>query len=433
MRATRRIPQRSAMAALLAFALFSCRDAVEPLAPPAASTSLFESSHSQPVHLDATTPGTPARLVIGGEGLAVAVAMSNHTGTAYEGLALKAFFEQAGARRAAGVLAVDCGGTAGVLAGERNCEQSVALVASNENEGVGTLRAGTAFAIVYLVRTVREGEVQVLDRHVFRVELVEPALDHPNPVHMDATTAQGPRVLEIEGPGLDFVVGMTNHTVYARENVTLQAWIQQGATRRDAGGGAVECGGAAGVLSPGACAAATTFFASNEAEGTGTLVPGDAFLVVRLVARQGGETVVLDVHEIPIELVTGEEVGDELAIIEPSTTTYVSDGSSWTPPNPLAVMITARTCGPRDTFVLPVIAFSEFVAYNGSAWVPIGMTMGAPFVSDVGEKRCLTWTLAWWPGTGFGTGPVQVMLRAYAWGGVVFASPVNSNIVITNP
>jgi hypothetical protein len=384
-------------------------------------------------------------LVIEGAGSPYSVIMSNHLGVTYTGLTLQAWIEQGEARRAAGGVAISCGAGPGVLEGKRVCEQETALFASNAFDGVGELRPGEALAVVYLVRRVHETEVQVLDRHVFRVELVEKGgTDHPSPVHMDATTAQGPLALRIEGPGLAFGVDMTNHTASVQEGVEIEGWIQQGEARRAAGGGMADCGGALGVFGPGACSETVTFFASNLAEGTGTLVPGEAFLVVRMYGRRAGERVLLDVHEIRIELMRGpgpDPEPVEFEIIEPSAFTIVWSRAWLDDPNdeaperlyPQYVDITARACATIETFD-PNVEHTDFLAYSpiSKAWVWLGT--GFPNVYDVGEKRCATWTVRWVPGDAFGFGPSQIVAKRLDWANAVVAgTPVFTRITIVDP
>ncbi len=105
----------------------------------------------------------------------------------------------------------------------------------------------------------------------------------------------------IGGPALEYSAVVTNWTGSGLADVAVQAWIEQGEARRQAGWAAVgePCAppGAPGLLLTGTCTFGASLAADNEATGSGTLVPGYATLVVELV--QGGATVL---HTVSVEI-----------------------------------------------------------------------------------------------------------------------------------
>ena len=110
--------------------------------------------------------------------------------------------------------------------------------------------------------------------------------------------------LAIGGPFVDYSASiLSNSTGVTLTGVSLQNWIEQGTARRAASGSIVNCGLAGGSIAPGTCvmpfgAGANT----TTADGTGTLVPGPATLVVQLLQSTSGPDVLYDEERIPITL-----------------------------------------------------------------------------------------------------------------------------------
>lgn len=91
--------------------------------------------------------------------------------------------------------------------------------------------------------------------------------------------------LVINGTGVGYTATIDNSTGSVQTDVVLQAWIEQGATRRAAGGLVVSCGGQSlGDVPPGTCSESFTYRASDQAPtaGTGTFTPGAAMAVFEL-------------------------------------------------------------------------------------------------------------------------------------------------------
>jgi hypothetical protein len=68
-------------------------------------------------------------------------------------------------------------------------------------------------------------------------------------------------------------------------NVVLQGWIDQGTTRRAAGGFTISCEGyPLGMIDTGTCPVGGSIVASNTTAGTGTLVAGSATLELQVIS-----------------------------------------------------------------------------------------------------------------------------------------------------
>jgi len=92
-------------------------------------------------------------------------------------------------------------------------------------------------------------------------------------VNLSSTT------LNIGGPNVPYTATLFNGTDTTVSSLFVQAYIDQGAASRAAGGSPdVNCGQTQGDLPPGSCVNGVTFsvIASNSTAGTGTLVPGAA-------------------------------------------------------------------------------------------------------------------------------------------------------------
>ena len=104
-------------------------------------------------------------------------------------------------------------------------------------------------------------------------------------VTLEGLTLASP-TLVIDGLAVDYTVTIVN-SGKKRESATLQGEIAQGNTLHGAGGILVDCGAGPGVLSHGTCAMSFTAQASNSTGGPGTLVPGAATFVLKVLAADG--------------------------------------------------------------------------------------------------------------------------------------------------
>src|ERR1051325_2586388 len=104
---------------------------------------------------------------------------------------------------------------------------------------------------------------------------------------LDEVSLTTGRIMQLGGPALQFIAIITNHHTAAVSDVAIEAWLTQPSARRSAGGAPVSCigtGAASGVVPPGLCIRmGNGITASNAGSGFGTLVPGTATAVIRLL------------------------------------------------------------------------------------------------------------------------------------------------------
>ena len=126
-------------------------------------------------------------------------------------------------------------------------------------------------------------------------------------------TATGTAVFGFQSVALDattFVIGgdAVNYTAIIQNpgdaiaNVVLQGWILQNDSRRGANGTFLGCGQSSGSLPTGKCTQPWSAAASNSAGGSGTLVPGDATLLLELRVGNVTDGRLLASRSIPITL-----------------------------------------------------------------------------------------------------------------------------------
>ena len=112
--------------------------------------------------------------------------------------------------------------------------------------------------------------------------------------------------LVINGATSNFSALITNATGITYGNISYQFWIEQGSTRRAAGGLSPLCakGLALGVVPPGDCYVTLPFAVKDTGiiAGTGTFVPGPATLVADLGQLYNP---LIKENRIPIMLVSG--------------------------------------------------------------------------------------------------------------------------------
>jgi len=113
-------------------------------------------------------------------------------------------------------------------------------------------------------------------------------------VSLSSTTAT------IEGALVPYTARLSNNTGTTVSSVLVQAYIDQGATSRAAGGAVIRCTPTLGELPAGNCDFSWDLVASNQGGGTGTLVPGAA--TARFELRQFSPDRLLQVSIVPITL-----------------------------------------------------------------------------------------------------------------------------------
>lgn len=150
------------------------------------------------------------------------------------------------------------------------------------------------------------------------------------PITLDDLTLLPGGALVIDGAPWYYAATFSNRTTSTRSNVALQAWIEQGAARRAAGGQLVSCAAATGALPFGTCiAGANGVSASNASAGRGTLVPGPAGLVVQVVQLTASGPTTLATRAIPVTLTSAPTNPAVLGVtVAPSETTINQIGQT---------------------------------------------------------------------------------------------------------
>jgi hypothetical protein len=249
---------------------------------PFTATALTGTVEIESVVLSSTT------LTIDGPGVPYTATINNGTGSSIPTVALQGWMDQGETSRAAGGVVVLCGEPLGTLP-PGTCTFAFTTAASNlfTTGGIGTLTPSSATARFELL-----GDETTLDVFTVPVTLITAPV----------------RILAVGLASTTFVIGgdavlynatLTNDTEGTASDITLEAKLRQSGVVR-AGGVAVpeECGELNGDLAPGECSLTSSVTASNEGDGTGTLIPGSAALLFEL--RQGGT--LLHMFALPVTL-----------------------------------------------------------------------------------------------------------------------------------
>lgn len=144
-------------------------------------------------------------------------------------------------------------------------------------------------------------------RSAFQVTGTPPAFKR-KPVTLDALTPTGGTTLPIGGPGVRYSATLSNRTPTRRALIALEGWIEQAGARRPAGGQLVSCGTELGVLPPGTCVQTGGLVASTDGTVTGKLVPGPAHAIVQVVRIDDTGRTTLDARSFPVLLVIQQGV-----------------------------------------------------------------------------------------------------------------------------
>jgi hypothetical protein len=122
-------------------------------------------------------------------------------------------------------------------------------------------------------------------------------------LEIDEFMTHFPGQLVLDGSAQSYTA-QVNNFIGELSNIEFRTRIRQGDVIRDAGSQLIECGGLPGYLPPGFCLTLRTAIASNTAAGTGTLVYGNATVVIEVVQLSISGVLVLDAMERPVELVS---------------------------------------------------------------------------------------------------------------------------------
>jgi hypothetical protein len=174
------------------------------------------------------------------------------------------------------------------------CNMSIPIVATNGSLGNGILVPGAAVLVMRVLEAAAGGQTELGSKSI-NVNLVA------TPGITSLTIV--PTTIAIDGPRATWTAVLQN-PANSLQNVSLQGFMVQGATRRPAGGVVVTCGSGNGVFPPGTCTVSFTAGASNGGVGTGTLVPGAALFELSLNQSSGGTTTTLDTETVAVTLVS---------------------------------------------------------------------------------------------------------------------------------
>ena len=187
------------------------------------------------------------------------------------------------------------------------CDMTVPVTASNAALGSGTLVPGAAVLVMRVLETTIDGQNELANKSINVNLVATPSI---------TSLTVSPTTIAIGGPSASWTATLQN-PANSLQNVVLQGYMVQGATRQPAGGVAVSCGSAIGVLPPGTCTVSFTTSASN-AGGTGTLVPGPATFELNLIQSGGGTTTTLDTETVAVTLVSSTPTISSLVLASTS-------------------------------------------------------------------------------------------------------------------
>jgi hypothetical protein len=234
-------------------------------------------------------------LRIDGPSVAATISIGNSGPAIQTGVSIRAEIAQPGAVHEAGGVPTKCapGDPDGFLS-TATCTMTFDVRASNSTNEAGTLVAGLATLRVIVVQTVNGVATDLADKSLGVNLVAGPSISS---LTLASTT------LAIDGPKTTYTATLEN-PANSLQNVSVQASIVQGSTRRDAGSGAVICGGSLGVLTPGTCLITFAAGASNQTSGNGTLQQAPATFELRLVQSTNGTTTVFDTKTVNVDLVS---------------------------------------------------------------------------------------------------------------------------------
>ena len=202
---------------------------------------------------------------------------------------IQGWISQGSARRAAGGTQLLCSGAAPGELPTGSCDAPGDMVAGNDPaDGTGTLVPGPATFELELKQFNGTSET-ILDTRTIPITLVAAT---PSIVSVVLNSTSVPI-----GGSTPYTATLYNPTGATLSVVLIQGELSQGATLRAAGGTILTCV-TSGELPPGSCVVSFVVVASNTGDGSGTLVPGSATFVLKLIH----EGTLLDTKTMPVTL-----------------------------------------------------------------------------------------------------------------------------------
>jgi hypothetical protein len=191
---------------------------------------------------------------------------SSATGVAFAGSII-----QGAAQRSILPCGINCTSVTG-LVNPGTTTSSFGETVTNTYPGTGTLQPGPATFVFQMF----ENGVMV-DSKTVGVTLV-------SSLSLNGLTPASTNLV-IGGASTSYTATLQN-TGPKYSDVVIQGWIDQGATRRAAGGFSIFCEGyPAGMIDTGTCPVGGSIVASNATAGTGTLVSGAATVELQVISR----------------------------------------------------------------------------------------------------------------------------------------------------
>ena len=262
-------------------------------------------------------------LVIGGASVSYTVTVENK-GSTVSDVSLQGAIVQGAVSHPAGGFAANCPSSATGVVPKGSCQMTFMTSASNAS-GTGTLVPGPA-SFVLTMSLGAGGASTVVDQQSVPVTLVAVtrtiaslSLSKTTLVISDGTESQ---------PDITNITAGLQNTGSALSNVRVQADFVQGTVVHNSGSVALNCVDPQGdgILPSGACPINWFAVATNAvAAGPGTLVPGAATFVLKLIQDVNGTATVLDSRSVSVTLSGGPLRITNLAL---SSTTLSIGGAS---------------------------------------------------------------------------------------------------------
>jgi hypothetical protein len=245
------------------------------------------STRTVPITLSPVTPtfaisGLSAMFLENNTGFTITVTnrRAGQTAVAFAGSVI-----QGAAQRSIIPCGINCPSVYG-LVNPGSTPMSAVEVATNAYPGTGTLTAGPATLVLQMF----ENGV-VVDSKAVGVTLV-------SGLGVSGLTPQS-TTLAIGGATIPYTATFVNSGP-KYSDVVLQGWIDQGTTRRAAGGFSIFCEGyPSGMIDTGTCPVGGSIVASNSTSGNGTLVSGSATFELQVISRG----TVLNTVFLPVTLI----------------------------------------------------------------------------------------------------------------------------------
>ena len=319
-------------------------------------------------------------LAIGGPNVGYTVTVENK-GSDVSGVTLQGAIVQGTVSHPAGGFAASCPPNPTGVVPKGSCQMTLTTRASNAN-GVGTLVPGAA-SFVLTLSLGAAGATTVIDQQSVPVTLVA-STQTITSLTLSKTTLAIVDPTTIQSDVANFTVVMQN-TGSALSNVHIQAELVQGTVIRS-GGLALACTSpqnADGILPNGTCTMNWFTAATNTpGDGQGTLTPGAATFVLKLIQDVNGTATVLDSKSVPVTLTGGTVAITNLAL---STTTLAIGGANV----PYDVTIFNSTSQLSNVFIQGEIVQSGNVAGAG------GVNLLCPPTSANAVLPVGTCTVSW--------------------------------------